>query len=128
MKVHESCSEERNRLPLPRKPQKSRDESNLQMMEEEEAMDDILSCPGSVLVWSRMSGAFFQYRTYRGVDDWLLTLGRAVSSSVVVAGYRISRKCSDVVGSGGSVDVVKFPVVSGGQMIWFVQHVELMSG
>lgn len=45
MKVHESCSEERNRLPLPRKPQKSRDESNLQMMEEEEAMDDILSCP-----------------------------------------------------------------------------------
>lgn len=45
VKVHESCSEERNSLPLARKPQKSRDESNLQMMEEEEeAMDDILSC------------------------------------------------------------------------------------
>ncbi|WZZ13309.1 hypothetical protein YC2023_106398 [Brassica napus] len=31
----------------------------------------------------------FQYRTDRLVDDWLCFWGRAVSSSVVVAGYRI---------------------------------------
>ncbi|KAG2294566.1 hypothetical protein Bca4012_004351 [Brassica carinata] len=80
-----------------------------------------------------MSGVLFQYRTYRGVDDWLLTLGpcrfffgggRRLSYLSEVLG-----RCDGfffvfgdlIVGGGGSVDVVKFPVVFGGQMIRFVQ-------
>ncbi|KAL0659987.1 hypothetical protein Bca4012_080572 [Brassica carinata] len=72
-----------------------------------------------------MFGVLFQYHTYRGVDDWLLTLGPC--RSFFGGGRRLSysRKCSSVVcvvtaespkpsitvGGGFSVDVVKFPVV-----------------
>ncbi|KAL0661616.1 hypothetical protein Bca4012_098453 [Brassica carinata] len=50
---------------------------------------------GCVLVWSCMSGVLFQYRTYRGVDDWLLTLGPC--RFFFGGGRRLSysRKCSN---------------------------------
>ncbi|KAF3485119.1 hypothetical protein F2Q69_00057623 [Brassica cretica] len=77
-----------------------------------------------------MFGVLFQYYTYRGVDDWLLTLGpcrsffgggcrlsysrkcsSALQSSVVCVVTAESPKPSITVGGGFSVDVVKFPVV-----------------
>ncbi|RID71597.1 hypothetical protein BRARA_C03524 [Brassica rapa] len=53
-----------------------------------------LDIGGSILVWSCMSGVLFQYRTYHGVDDWLLTLGPC--RFFFGGGRRLSysRKCS----------------------------------
>ncbi|KAF3526666.1 hypothetical protein F2Q69_00047155 [Brassica cretica] len=46
-----------------------------------------------------MSGVLFQYRTYRGVDDWLLTLGPC--RFFFGGGRRLSysRKCSNALQS-----------------------------